>query len=429
MSRHLRLSTALIVFLSITGTTLAQQAGQSGQRGRGPAMVLIEQINTALADINLTSEQRTKIDAILTSTRQEARGMAQQLQQADPPTRRGMTRQLATRAREKIVAILTPDQAKQFEAKFQSQLTAAATQPAPIGQAIERLYDVLQRVDLDEQQKKQIEELFAKTRQEMTQLRLNPPGDGSMPQRSQMMVQQLRQQLASILSLQQQQRMREVIQSGEAGGRGRGGGPQMANDMQGDNAAGIKPGQRAPADLLETAGVAVGQPAPPFTLNTLDNHPVGLSDYKSKLLLLVFGNYSTPAFRQRAAAIEQVRRDYGQRINVVLVYTREAYPAGQWEVDRNKDEGILIEQPRDMQSRVAQARQARTALKLTAPFIVDTMDDTVATDYGGFTNAAVLVGRDGTVLAKQKWFEPHTFRPHIDEALKEPPKTATKGPN
>lgn len=194
--------------------------------------------------------------------------------------------------------------------------------------------------------------------------------------------------------------------------------------MMGDGmAGGSRTGRSArtePAGPADLPGVPVGEVAPDFTLNNLDGRPTSLSTYKGKLVLLAFGSYSSPSFRQRAQGLEQIRSTYGARLNVIVIYTKEAYPVGEWEVERNKDDGIAIEQAKDTAARVAEAKKARTTLRLTSPFLVDNMENTIATQFGGFTNSAVLIGRDGKVLHRQAYFEPYALRRYIDEAVKTP---------
>lgn len=433
---------ALVLFALVTAllpsTSHAQRPGRMGR-----PVVVLEQIETALADVNLTDEQKPKIDKILSAARSSARGLRGQLADADPATRRGMTRGFAVDIRDQVLAVLTAEQAQVFNQRLQGIAPAAAqaptSQPAAdsgqqqprVGPLVERLYDFVIRLDLTDEQRPQVEALFAELRQQIVELRQNPPGDGTMPQRVEGLTQQLRQKLAGVLTPAQQARLRESIgREGPAPARGRGVAPppppmMTQPEMQMQQ---MQPGSPAPtanasgpivdSPELDLPGVTIGAKAPEFTLTTTDNKPISLSNYKGKIVLLVFGSHTSPSFRQRAAAMEQLRRDYGTRINMLVIYTKENHPIGQWEVERNKDEGIAVEQATDLPTRLAQAKQSKTVLKFTALTLVDTMNDQTAKDYGGFTNAAVLIGRDGTVLARQKWFEPYALRRHIDEATK-----------
>ena len=99
----------------------------------------------------------------------------------------------------------------------------------------------------------------------------------------------------------------------------------------------------APPSSLDRAGpdrLEVGQAASDFKANKLDGLPVQLASFKDQYLLLVFGSYSSPSFRQRAVALDELRKDFGVRVSFLVIYTREAHATGSWEVDRNRDAEI-----------------------------------------------------------------------------------------
>ncbi|HYO09623.1 MAG TPA: deiodinase-like protein, partial [Tepidisphaeraceae bacterium] len=180
--------------------------------------------------------------------------------------------------------------------------------------------------------------------------------------------------------------------------------------------------KRDPSTLSDgkiPAGPAVGSPAPPVSLRRLDGSLVTLESLKGRVVVLEFGSYSCPAFRDRAAAMEKLRGEYGTRATFLVVYAREAHPAGEWEVDRNKDQSISVEQPRSADARRALATQARDALKITVPILLDSLGNDTAIAYGAGPNSAIVIGRDGTIAARQNWFEPYAIRRWIDAAVKE----------
>ncbi|MBC8106446.1 MAG: hypothetical protein H7Z14_07650 [Anaerolineae bacterium] len=154
-------------------------------------------------------------------------------------------------------------------------------------------------------------------------------------------------------------------------------------------------------------------------MKKLDGTPVQLSSFKGKILLLTFGSFTSPSFRQRAVALDELRRDHGARVSFLVVYTREAHPAGTWEVDRNRDEEISIADHKDEAERRTVARAARDRLKLGQfTFATDAISNATADSYHAFPNAAsVLIGKDGTVLAYQQWFDAYTMRPAILDAI------------
>jgi hypothetical protein len=182
-------------------------------------------------------------------------------------------------------------------------------------------------------------------------------------------------------------------------------------------------GRRPPRDEGRargpTTGPAVlGGAAPAFELTQLDGKPVRLSSFEGKVGVLIFGSYSSPTFRQRAAEIETLAKQYGSRAQFLIVYTKEAHPAGDSDIDRNKEQGISIAAHKDAAARMAQAEEAKSALGLTIPIAVDSMDDAVTKSYDGFPNAAVVLSRDGTIAARQQWLDPDGLQRRIEQALK-----------
>ena len=129
-------------------------------------------------------------------------------------------------------------------------------------------------------------------------------------------------------------------------------------------------------------------------------------------------------FRQRAAKMEELAKQYGLRANFLIVYTKEAHAQGEWEIDRNRDEGVRVAKHADLATRKAAAKDARQALKLSIPIALDTMDDAVTNAFGAGENSALVIGRDGKIAAKQMWCDPYRLRAALDEALLTKPATA-----
>jgi hypothetical protein len=117
--------------------------------------------------------------------------------------------------------------------------------------------------------------------------------------------------------------------------------------------------------------------------------------------VLIFGSLTSPQFRQRAKDINELRRELGSNGQVIVIYTREAHAAGEWEVERNRDEKISLSQPETLDARRAAARKTAKSLDLSVPIWIDSMDDATLLAYGNHPNAAVLIGRDGKIAAYQ----------------------------
>lgn len=188
----------------------------------------------------------------------------------------------------------------------------------------------------------------------------------------------------------------------------------------------------APTDQVsgssQTGRVAapqIGQPAPELSAKRLDGNPVKLANYRAKPLVLIFGSYSVPSFRDKAPAISELERSYRNRATILVVYTAEAHPVGGWEVERNRDAKIAVQQHGNEADRTKAARMAKNILKLNNEFVIDTFNNATASAYAGTPNAAYIISKDGVLLAHQPWLEPQGLRSLIEEALRPavPPST------
>lgn len=171
--------------------------------------------------------------------------------------------------------------------------------------------------------------------------------------------------------------------------------------------------------------IKVGDPAPALDLQKTDGKPLKLETLRGRPVVLVFGSYSSPAFRSRVEIVEEMRKAYGNRIHIVYVYTREAHPMGVWDVERNRRDKISVSAHKHAGERMSMARQTETGLKLGGPVVVDDWENSVSRLFGGFPNGAAVLDRDGVVVALQRWCDPSGLASVVDEALKRP---ATRRP-
>ena len=161
----------------------------------------------------------------------------------------------------------------------------------------------------------------------------------------------------------------------------------------------------------------VGDAAPDFEVDKLGGRKVGLASFKNRPFVLIFGSLTAPTFRENAAALNDLKKVAGTRCGLLVIYTREAYPKGVWDIDRNKTDGIAIPPHRDAAAREAAARAAVDKLNLRLDVALDGMDDATATTYGGLPNGAVVVDREGKVALRQRWVDPSGLKQKIEELL------------
>jgi len=150
------------------------------------------------------------------------------------------------------------------------------------------------------------------------------------------------------------------------------------------------------------AGPKLDEPAPDFTLKTVDGQDEVTLSKKigPKPVVLIFGNFTCGPFRSHAGNIEKLHERYKNRATFVMVYVREAHPTDGWSMESNDRIGVSLRQPRNYGERVAVAQRCSKALALGFPMLVDTIDDTVGARYSGMPGRFYLIDPAGKVAYK-----------------------------
>src|SRR5688572_25047150 len=416
----------------------APGGGGGGARRMGPAPgELIEEFRTIAKDLNLTDEQKTKVEAALKTAAEEFKTLRDD-DTIDPRDRRTRAEEIFGTMRKDVSAALSEEQRQTLRKKMNElrppggqrrggEGPPPTTRPGPLG---DRLRQNLAKLDLSDDQKKKVESVLADAKKQGEELREGlMSGDEQARGKMGEIMMEVRREIGEILTQEQRDKLMDLMpppgeggpppQDGQRRPRRPGGDEMKGDDMQGgemrEGGPGNRPGQRqreerrprgAPAAPAPDTGAKIGTPAPAFELTRLDGKPVRPSTFQGRVGVIVFGSYSSPSFRQRA--------------QFLIVYTKEAHPAADWEVERNKDAGISVEAHKDAATRAAQAEKTEHALKLTIPIAPDTMDDAVSTAFGTFPNGAVVLSRDGIIVARQQWVDPGGLEKRIEQALKTP---------
>lgn len=175
------------------------------------------------------------------------------------------------------------------------------------------------------------------------------------------------------------------------------------------------------------AGPKPGAAAPDFTLQTLDGKTVRGSElWSGKPLLLMTGSYTCPVFRNHAPAFERLVREFGDKLNFLVLYTLEAHPKGdaspysdrEWVTPANEKEGVIFPQPKTTADRLALAKKCVASVKLDGAVAIDTMENATWKAYGGAPNCAYLIDTRGKVAAQHGWFNGDTMAGSIRALLK-----------
>jgi hypothetical protein len=91
---------------------------------------------------------------------------------------------------------------------------------------------------------------------------------------------------------------------------------------------------------------------------------------------------------------------YGNRVQFLAVYVREAHPVEGWRMASNDRVGVTVKQPTSKNERAAVAKTCCASLEMTMPLVVDELDDRVGHAYSGMPDRLYVIDRDGRVAYK-----------------------------
>jgi alkylhydroperoxidase family enzyme len=95
-----------------------------------------------------------------------------------------------------------------------------------------------------------------------------------------------------------------------------------------------------------------------------------------------------------------MKRRYGDQVEFLAIYVREAHPTDGWRMNSNDEAGISFKQPRNEGERVDVAQRCCSALNISMPMVVDEMDDRVGHAYSGMPDRLYLIDRKGRIAYK-----------------------------
>lgn len=173
-------------------------------------------------------------------------------------------------------------------------------------------------------------------------------------------------------------------------------------------------------------GAAVGTSIPgDLSVHDLNGRPRQLSTLlgKHRPTVIVLGSLSSPSFRDRLLDIPWLLRRLDGNGELLIIYTREQHPDGtEWQVPRNEADEVRIPAHDSLEERLELALRVRNAEGMRGRKVyADSMDDTLLKAIAGEesidrpANYAIVVAPDGTVLARQDWFDPSGIPPLLKD--------------
>ncbi len=166
-----------------------------------------------------------------------------------------------------------------------------------------------------------------------------------------------------------------------------------------------------------TVGPPAGSTAADFQLYDLDGNAFHLANTlaQGKPVLMMSGSYTCWVFRNRVEHMNQLMADYGDQIQMIIVYTVEAHP----DIDispyfgavntggPNFDSGILYRQPTTYGERKDIVVDMLDSMDIHLPIYIDGPCNTWWLHYGPAPNTAYLIDPDGSIAVKHPWYDVH----------------------
>jgi len=166
------------------------------------------------------------------------------------------------------------------------------------------------------------------------------------------------------------------------------------------------------------SGPKIGDKAPSFELNDLDNKKLSLNSLLGKPVVIEFGSYTCPVFRRKVQGLASLQTEYGDAVHWIMIYTLEAHPTDGWDISINTQSGIELPQHTSFEKRLECAKLCKEKLDLKLHVLVDGYENKVTDAYGGRPNRGFVIDAEGKVVSRQAWIEVDATRKALDSILK-----------
>jgi hypothetical protein len=95
-----------------------------------------------------------------------------------------------------------------------------------------------------------------------------------------------------------------------------------------------------------------------------------------------------------------LKRRYGDRVQFLAIYVREAHPTDGWRMPSNDRAGVVFAQPTSRLDRIGVAEKCCQSLAMSMPLLVDDLNDRVGHLYSGMPDRMFIIDRSGKVAYK-----------------------------
>lgn len=157
-------------------------------------------------------------------------------------------------------------------------------------------------------------------------------------------------------------------------------------------------------DFDRTSGPQQGEKAPDFLVSTSTGTSRQLLEFEGEFLVLEMGSLTCPLFQSRRGKMEQIE-GADKRVSSAVLYVREAHP------------GANIPQHRNFEAKRACAQRLVSEDGEARLVLVDDLEGQVHKAYGGMPNTVFIINRNGCVVFRAEWNNPHATQAALDALL------------
>ena len=101
--------------------------------------------------------------------------------------------------------------------------------------------------------------------------------------------------------------------------------------------------------------------------------------------------------RAQVGALNKWYAEQKDNATFIVVYIAEAHPDDGWQVQKNVNDGVVLNAPKTYEERKAVARKCEVGTSLKIPIAVDKMDDAVQRAYSGWPDRIYVIDKNGVV--------------------------------
>ena len=181
----------------------------------GLQFAMLQRVRKAADELNLSDDQKAKVNKMFDTAESELKE-ARDSANGDRQAVAQKARETFNKLRDDLTSVLDEDQKQQLRSKLQ---TAAQRG----GDLVTRLRGAMEQLDLTDDQRTKVHDLFDDVGKQARDLRDKAQaGDQEARDKLRTLAQDARQKLGDILTEEQKQKLRELMQPGAGGGQGRG---------------------------------------------------------------------------------------------------------------------------------------------------------------------------------------------------------------